>query len=117
MADTSNSREKVLQAARLINDHKGEDTVVLDLSGTTTITDFFVITTARNAAHMTGLLRALALLFKEQGIHPLHGLKGRPETGWLLLDCGDFVIHIMQKEQRDFYELERLWFRAVPVSY
>jgi ribosome-associated protein len=117
MAVTSNSREAAVEAARLISDHKGEDTVVLDLGGVSTIADFFIISTARNGAHMTGLLRALTLFFKEKGIHPLHGHKGRPETGWLLLDCGDFVIHLMEKEQREFYDLERLWFKAGQVTY
>ena len=106
-----------MQAARLINDHKGEDTVVLDISGVSTIADYFIISTARSAAHMAGLLREVTLFLKERGIHPLHGHKGRPETGWLLLDCGDFVIHLMEKEQREFYDLERLWFKAGQVPY
>ena len=45
-----------MAAARLINDHKGEDTVVLDISAVSTIADFFIISTARSAAHLTGLL-------------------------------------------------------------
>lgn len=117
MAGTSSNREAALQAARLIVDHKGEDTVVLDLTGVSTIADFFIITTARSAAHLMGLLRELSVFFREQGIRPLNRHKGRDGKGWLLLDCGDFVIHLMEKEQRDFYELERLWFKAERVPY
>jgi ribosome-associated protein len=113
----SSNRDAALQAARLIDDHKGEDTVVLDLSGVSTIADFFIITTARSSAHLAGLLRELSLFFREHGISPLNRHKGRDEKGWLLLDCGDFVIHLMEKEQREFYELERLWFKAERVSY
>ena len=118
MADTSSNSDAALQAARLIADHKGEDTVVLDLRGVSPIADFFIITTARSSAHLAGLHRELAVFLREQGIRPLNGEhKGRAETGWLLLDCGDFVIHLMEKEQRDFYDLERLWFKAVQVTY
>jgi ribosome-associated protein len=118
MAATSNSRDAALGAARLIADHKGEDTVVLDIREVSPIADFFIITTARSSAHLAGLQRELSVFLKDQGIRPLNGgHKGRGETGWLLLDCGDFVIHLMEKEQREFYDLERLWFKAERVSY
>ncbi len=118
MAATSSSTEAALGAARLIADHKGEDTVVLDLRGVSPIADFFIIATARSGAHLAGLQRELFGFLREAGIRPLNsGHKGRGETGWLLLDCGDFVIHLMEKEQRDFYDLERLWFKAERVTY
>ena len=118
MAATSNSRDAALEAARLIADHKGEDTVVLDISDVSPIADYFIITTARSSAHMAGLQRELSVFLKDKGFRPLNsGHKGKGETGWLLLDCGDFVIHVMEKEQRDFYDLERLWFKAVRVGY
>ncbi|MGA2976734.1 MAG: ribosome silencing factor [Spirochaetia bacterium] len=101
----------------MIADHKGEDTVVLDLNGVSTIADFFIISTARSAAHLAGLLRALTDFFREHNIHLFRGHKGRVETGWVLLDCGDFVVHLMEKEQRKFYDLERLWFKAEQVPY
>ena len=66
---------------------------------------------------MAGLVRALTSFFHENGVLPLNRHKGREEKGWLLLDCGDFVIHLMEKEQRDFYDLERLWFKAARVTY
>jgi ribosome-associated protein len=117
MAGMSSSREAALQAARLIADHKGEETVVLDISEVSSIADFFIITTARSSAHLAGLLRELTVHFHERDIHPLNRHKSRQETGWLLLDCGDFVIHLMEKEQREFYDLERLWFKAERVPY
>ena len=118
MAGTSSSRAAALGAARLIADHKGEDTVVLDISEVSGFADFFIIATARSSAHLAGLHRELSVFLKDQGIRPLNGgHKGRAETGWLLMDCGDFVIHLMEKEQRDFYDLERLWFKAERVGY
>jgi ribosome-associated protein len=118
MADTSSSRDAALQAARLIADHKGEDTVVLDISAVSGFADFFIIATARSSAHLAGLHRELSAFLKDLGIRALNGgHKGREDTGWLLMDCGDFVIHLMEKEQRDFYDLERLWFKAERVGY
>ncbi len=118
MAGSSNSsRDTALEAARLITDHKGEDTVVLDITGVCSFADFFVITTARSSAHLSGLLRELTEFFHERGIRPRGHHRRAPVNGWLLLDCGDFVVHLMEKEQRDFYDLERLWFRAERVPY
>ena len=110
-------RETVLEAARLITDHKGEDTVVLDITGTCAFADFFVISTARSSSHLAGLLRALTEFFNANGIRPRGHHRRGSTNGWLLLDCGDFIVHLMEKEQRDFYDLERLWFKAEKVPY
>jgi ribosome-associated protein len=117
MAAPFNSRDAALEVAGLIADHKAEDTVVLDISGVSTIADFFIIATARSAAHMAGLHRELDEFFRERGIRPLNRHRGREEKGWLLLDFGDFVIHLMEREQREFYDLERLWFKAERIGY
>jgi ribosome-associated protein len=118
MAAPSSSRDAALAAAQLIADHKGEDTVLLDISDVSTIADYFIITTARSSAHMAGLERELSVHLRGRGIRPLNGgHKGTGGAGWLLMDCGDFVIHVMEKEQRDFYDLERLWFKAARVTY
>ena len=118
MDATSRSREAAREAARLIADHLGEDTVVLDISGVSSFADFFVISTARSSAHLEGLHRELEAFLKVQGIRPRNGgRKTRGESGWLLLDCGELVIHLMEREQREFYDLERLWFKAERVTY
>jgi ribosome-associated protein len=113
----NNSREKALAVARFLSDHKGEDTVLLDLGAVSTIADYFVITTARSSAHLVGLLRELFVFFSESDIKPLKRHKSPNEKGWLLVDCGDIIIHLMEKQEREFYELEKLWFKASMIPY
>jgi ribosome-associated protein len=117
MAAPSNSRAIALEAARLLSDHKGEETVVLDISAISSFADYFVITTARSSAHLAGLHRELGEFLHGQGLRAYNRHKSRPETGWLLIDCGDLVVHVMEAEQRSFYDLERLWFKAERLAY
>ncbi len=118
MDATSSSRESAREAARLISEHLGEDTVVLDISAVSSFADFFVIATARSSAHLEGLQREVEAFLKSREIRPRHGgRRSRGESGWLLLDCGALVIHLMEREQREFYDLERLWFKAERVTY
>ncbi|MCX7029938.1 MAG: ribosome silencing factor [Spirochaetes bacterium] len=112
-----NSRETALAVARFLDDHKAAGTVVLDLAGVSPLADFFVIATARSSAHLAGLARELAAALAELGIRPINAHKRTAASGWLLVDCGDVVVHLMEREQREFYDLERLWFRAGTVSY
>jgi ribosome-associated protein len=117
MEGTAGSRETATAVARFLDDHKAEDTVILDLTGITTLADYFVIATARSGAHLAGLVRELSHFFHQIGVRPLGRHKRSTDRGWLLVDCGDVVVHLMEKEQREFYELERLWFRAERVDY
>jgi ribosome-associated protein len=75
-------------------------------------TDYFIIATVRSAAHQKGLLRLLNEGLAERSITALGSRKvHRRETGWVLIDCGRFVVHLMDREHREFYELEKLWFK------
>jgi ribosome-associated protein len=113
----SRSRETALAVARLLDDHKAADTVVLDLGEVSTIADFFVIATARSTAHLAGLERELAAGLAALGERPRGSARGSEASGWLLVDAGDVVVHLMDRERREFYDLERLWFRAARVPY
>lgn len=106
--------------AELLVEHQAEDTVVLDVSRTSGWTDYFVIATARSHAHLRGVLRhlnaALRRLGAGRGRVAGHSLRRAPDdSGWVLVDLGDVVIHLMMEEQRRFYELERLWFHSPTV--
>jgi ribosome-associated protein len=117
MDDTASSTGLALAMARCLEDHKGEDTVVLDVAESAGWTDYFVITTARSVVHAIGLVHESTVFLQGKGVKPRVSRKRVGENGWQLLDCGDFVVHIMVKESREFYDLEKLWFKGVPLDY
>lgn len=105
--------------AELLVEHQAEETVVLDVSRTSGWTDYFVIATTRSHAHLRGVLRHLNAALRRLGAGRRgagHSLRRAPDdSGWVLVDLGDVVIHLMMEEQRRFYELERLWFHSPTV--
>ena len=116
MVDTAKS-DLVVELARMLEEHNGIDTVVLDIHEHSSWTDFFVISTARSATHMQGLFRFVRRFLSDHKIEPLRRHKRVSDDGWLLVDCGNFVIHLMSEEVRAFYELERLWFSGVVLFH
>ena len=116
MVDTANSNI-VLEIAALLTDHNGQDVVVLDIREQSSWTDYFVIATIGSQAHMRGVLRFIHSYLGDHGIRPLNAHKRTNEDGWVLLDCGGFVVHLMSSESREFYELERLWFAGTELYH
>ncbi len=111
MADTANSK-LVVELAELLESHRGRDTIVLDIHEHNSWTDYFVITTATSSTHLKGLLKYVRKFLSDHKVEPYRGRRNVTEDGWALIDCGDFVVHIMSEKMRDFYELERLWFNG-----
>jgi ribosome-associated protein len=112
---SSSSRALALEVARLLEEHQAEDIVVLEVGPVCSWTDYFVIATAHSETHMRSLLdRALASL-DERSIARRNSTRNAVESGWVLIDCGNLVVHLMDREKRDFYELEKLWFMAAEV--
>lgn len=106
------NNELAVKIGELLSEHKCSNTIVIDIGDTCSWTDFFIITTVRSSAHTQGLLRYLYGFIKDNNMSQLNHRKNTKETGWILLDCGDIVIHLMEEEQRLFYEIERLWFKG-----
>ena len=103
------SKDIALLAAEAASDKKAEDIVALDVSELLVVTEYFVIATGRTNIQV----RAIADEVEEQlrvkaGEKPI-GREGAGEDKWVLLDYGDFVVHVFQPEERDFYRLEKLW--------
>jgi len=101
---------------KAIDDKFGIDTVILDISKITTmcLADYFVITSAGSLNQMQAIADNIQdELFKE-GVRTLH-LEGYGSS-WILMDFGNAIIHIFNKEDREFYDLERLWADGVRVS-
>jgi len=111
---SNNASQTTLEAARVVarflNDHKGERTVALHVGEKSSFTDYFVITTATSAGHMRGLVDQLYGLLDTLDLKPRHGHRRAEDNGWILIDCGTVVVHLMSSEFRDFYDLERLWY-------
>ena len=93
---------------RALEDRKGRDIVALEVSQATSVTDFMVVASGTSNRHVKALVDQLIESSKAEGVRPL-GVEGRETNEWVLLDLGDVVVHVMQKEAREFYDLERLW--------
>ena len=102
--------------AQIADDKKGEDTVILDLRKLTYITDYFVITTAGNPRQISAIASAIAGAMKESGVRAL-GIQGKEDSGWVLLDYVDFVVHVFDAERRELYDLGLLWGDAPRVEW
>jgi ribosome-associated protein len=100
-----NLRDHVVRA---LEDLKGRDIVALDVARATSVTDFMVIASGTSNRHVKALVDNVLESSKAKGIASL-GVEGRGSNDWVLLDLGDVVVHVMQKEAREFYDLERLW--------
>lgn len=97
-----------------VEDKKGGNITILDLKGISIIADFFVIVTGNTKTQTKAITDHLAEKLPQLGI-PILRIEGLPEAQWVLIDCGDLVIHVMTPETRDFYSLERLWGDAQEV--
>ena len=89
---------------------------MLDVREATSFTDFFVIATGANARQIQAIGDEITQQLKRRGESPA-SLEGYKNAEWVLIDYGDFVIHIFSPKARDYYDLERLWRDAKPVKW
>ena len=106
--------KQIKQAAALgefLQEHKGQDVSVLDLREINNWTDFFVIATTSSKTHMDGLERQIKEYCRENGIEILGRSRSvkNIQDEWRIIDLGWAIIHLMSKQLRDFYELEKIW--------
>ncbi len=101
-------------AVALVEDKQARDIMLLDLRQLNTIADYFVICSGDNDRQLRAIVDAVDQgVARETGRDPK--IEGAPDSGWVILDYGDVVIHIFSAAQREFYRLERLWNQATPV--
>ena len=85
--------------------------MLLDLRDLATFTDFFVVCSAGSGRQISAIAKALQAELDRLGVN-LHHREGVDESGWVLLDFGDMVVHVFSPEQRAHYDLEGAWSRA-----
>jgi ribosome-associated protein len=91
-----------------LDDDKAEDVVAIDLRGKSAIADHMVIATGRSARQVTAIAEKLAERFKER-FHRAARAEGRALGDWVLIDCGDVIVHVFRPEVRAFYQMEKMW--------
>jgi ribosome-associated protein len=102
-------REWSVIAARACWEKGGEDTVILSVGKTLSITDAFVITSGTNPRQVRTMADAVEEKVKQAGGPGPLRTEGLDDARWVLMDYGDFVVHMLLEEARDFYQLDRLW--------
>ncbi len=107
---------RVGRAVAAVLDKKGIELRVLHLERVTEVTDYFLICSAGNPRQIEAIGDAVKDSLREsEGVRPLH-VEGKGGGRWLLLDYGDFVVHVFDQPTRAFYDLERLWSDAPDVT-
>jgi ribosome-associated protein len=109
--DLSSFDERIRRALGAALEKKALDLTVLDLRGIATFTDFFVITTGTNRRQCQAISDEVVEQLKRSGTRAAR-VEGFQTAEWILIDYGDFVIHIFDEKARRFYDLERLWREA-----
>ena len=107
----------IISAARAADDKKAVDTVVLRIGSLLAITDAFVITHGASDRQARAIAEAVEEAVKAVGGPAPIRIEGLSEAQWILLDYGDFVVHVFQPETREFYDLERLWADAPRLAW
>jgi ribosome-associated protein len=104
--------EECLVAARAAEEKSGERTAVLAMGELLGITDAFVITSGRNTRQVKTIVDEVERKVKEAGGRGPTRVEGLDDARWVLMDYGDFLVHVFLDEAREFYDLEHLWLDA-----
>ena len=109
-------REIALRCAKIAHAKKAGAIKVLDVAKLTTVCRYFVVLSGRSEVHVRTFADAIERYFKKENIYPLHKEGGRPGR-WIVLDYGGVVVHMFQKNVREFYKIEKFWADAKQVSW
>jgi ribosome-associated protein len=112
---TLSAERKARRAAQAALDRKAIDLVVLDVTALSSVTDYFLVCSGRSTTHLASITEAIRAELKQDGVRPLH-VEGTTESGWVLLDYGDVLMHVFLEDTRAYYALERLWGDAPSIS-
>ena len=102
-------------AVEAIHDRKALDLTVLDLSEVSDFTDYFLVTTGGSERQVRAISDSVGERLRAEGTRPLH-VEGQEHGQWVLMDYGDFLVHIFSEPLREYYRLERLWADAPDVT-
>ncbi|SNB53587.1 ribosome-associated protein [Arboricoccus pini] len=97
-----------------LDDDKAIDAVIVDLEGKSTMADAMVVATGTSQRHLASMADKLIARLKAAGYNDVVS-EGEGDTGWVLIDAGDIIVHLFRAETRSFYDIEKLWAMAPPA--
>ena len=104
--DTAKKMAQIAYEA--MEDKKAEDIRIIEIGGISTIADYFIIANGTNSSQVQALVDGVDEALSKEGFEP-ERIEGVRSSSWILMDYGDIVIHVFSKEDRLFYDLERIW--------
>lgn len=102
------SREMAKLAMQALEDKKGEDIRIIDISEVSVLADYFIIATGSNRSQVQALCDNVSETLGRAGVNTKQ-VEGYETANWILLDFGDIIVHVFDDENRLFYDLERIW--------
>ncbi len=105
-----------ITCARIADEKKAQDVIVLDISKLTFIAEYFVICTGINERQLQTIADEIKTKLKKLSIQNI-GIEGYNEAKWILIDYGDVIVHLFGREMRSFYDLELLWGDAPKIPW
>ena len=101
--------EKLRDAAlKVLDERQAEDVITFDLANRSSMADYLIIASGRAARQIAAIAHYLKEAFQQHGAGQIR-IEGLPEANWVLVDCGDVVVHLFRPEVRRYYDLERIW--------
>ena len=110
----------IKETAKIICDaleaKKGENVIALDISRVTVIADYFIIANGTNPSQITALVDSVTEELGKVGVHP-KCIEGVQNASWILMDYGDIIAHIFSKEDREIYNIEKIWADCEKIEF
>lgn len=109
------SEETMSLMMRVIDEKKGKDPVALNLQGISLIADYFVICHGNSETQVKAIADEIKDKAEQHGLE-IKRIEGLDTARWVLIDLGDVVVHVFHREEREYYNLERLWSDAKVIE-
>jgi len=101
-------KDYALLAGKTLSDKKAQDIVIIDIQGKAAFADYFVIASGGSERQINALVDDVEDAFAKEGLF-VKSIEGKQNSGWILMDFGDIIVNVFTKEQREKYNIEKVW--------
>ena len=108
-------KNEVLEVAKLLDDRKARDILIIDIEKEASYTDYFIIATCTSSTQISFLSKEIKSKLSQKGWYSINPISYSDSSPWIVLDYSDFVVHLFLEETREYYQLEKIWHEAEVV--